>query len=109
MNAFSWVIYKSGIIGKCQFSDNIQVKGQLNNNLLFNRPFTIIPINLVTIKNGIYENGVSYKVIKAFHLELSPLIKGRFKNTTDNIKFERAIYLKYISIIYNMIYYNKPP
>jgi hypothetical protein len=76
--------------------------------LLFNRPFTIIPINLVTIKNGIYENGIFYKVIKAFYLELFPSIKDRFKNTIDNTKFEKAIYLEYISIIYNMIYYNKP-
>jgi hypothetical protein len=77
--------------------------------LPFNRPFTIIPINLVTIKDRIYKNRVSYKVIKAFYLEFSPSIKGRFKNTIDNTKFERAIRLEYISIIYNIIYYNKPP
>ena len=77
--------------------------------MLFNRPFTIIPISLVTIKNGIYENGVSYKVIKASYLELSPPIKGRFKDTIDNTKFEEAICLEYIGIIYNMICYNKPP
>ena len=77
--------------------------------MLLNRPFTIIPISLVTIKDGIYENGVSYKVIKASYLELFPPIKGRFKDTIDNSKFERAIRLEYISIIYNMIYYNKPP
>jgi hypothetical protein len=76
--------------------------------LLFNRPFTIIPINLVTIKDRIYKNRVSYKVIKASYLELSLSIKGRFKDITDNTKFERAIRLEYISIIYNMIYYNKP-
>jgi hypothetical protein len=77
--------------------------------LLFNRPFITILISLVTIKNRIYENGVSYKVIKAFYLELSLFIKSRFKNTIDNTKFERAIYLEYISTIYNMICYNKPP
>jgi hypothetical protein len=77
--------------------------------LLLNRPFTIIPINLVTIKDRIYENGVSYKVIKASYLELSPPIKGRFKDTIDNTKFEEAIRLKYIGVIYNMICYNKPP
>jgi hypothetical protein len=76
--------------------------------LLFNRPFTIIPISLVTIKDGIYENRVSYKIIKASYLELSPPIKGWFKNTIDNTKFERAIRLEYISIIYNIICYNKP-
>jgi hypothetical protein len=76
--------------------------------LLLNRPFTIIPISLVTIKDGIYENRVSYKVIKAFYLELSPFIEGRFKDTIDNTKFEEAIRLEYISTIYNMIYYNKP-
>jgi hypothetical protein len=76
--------------------------------LLLNRPFTIILISLVIIKNGIYKNGVSYKVIKASYLELSPFIKDRFKDTTDNTKFEEAIRLEYISIIYNMIYYNKP-
>jgi hypothetical protein len=77
--------------------------------LLLNRPFTIIPISLVTIKDRIYENGVSYKVIKAFYLELSPPVKGRFKDTIDNTKFEEAIRLEYISTIYNMIYCNKPP
>jgi hypothetical protein len=77
--------------------------------LLLNRPFTIIPISLVTIKDRIYENGVSYKVIKASYLELSPSIKGRFKDIIDNTKFKKAIYLEYISTIYNMIYYNKPP
>jgi hypothetical protein len=77
--------------------------------LLFNRPFTIILINLVTIKDRIYENGISYKVIKASYLELSPPIKGRFKDTIDNTKFEEVIRLEYISTIYNMIYYNKPP
>jgi hypothetical protein len=77
--------------------------------LLLNRPFTIIPISLVTIKDEIYENRVFYKVIKASYLELSPSIKGRFKNTIDNTKFERAICLEYIGIIYNMICYNKPP
>ena len=77
--------------------------------MLLNRPFTIILISLVTIKNGIYKNGVSYKVIKASYLELFPPIKGRFKDTADNTKFEGAIRLEYISIIYNMICYNKPP
>jgi hypothetical protein len=77
--------------------------------LLFNRPFTIILISLVTIKNEIYKNEVFYKVIKASYLELSPFIKSRFKNTTNNIKFKEAIYLKYISVIYNIIRYNKPP
>jgi hypothetical protein len=77
--------------------------------LLLNRPFTTIPISLVAIKDRIYENGVSYKVIKASYLELSPPIKGRFKDTTDNTKFEGAIRLKYIGIIYNMICCNKPP
>jgi hypothetical protein len=77
--------------------------------LLFNRPFAIIPISLVVIKDGIYENGVSYKVIKAFHLELSPSIKGWFKDTVDNTKFEGAIRLEYISTIYNIIRCNKPP
>jgi hypothetical protein len=76
--------------------------------LLLNRPFTIIPISLVTIKDRIYENGVSYKVIKVSYLELSLPIKGRFKDIIDNTKFERAIHLEYISIIYNMIYCNKP-
>jgi hypothetical protein len=76
--------------------------------LLLNRPFTIIPISLVTIKDRIYENRVFYKVIKASYLELSPFIKGRFKNTIDNTKFEEAIRLKYISAIYNIIRYNKP-
>jgi hypothetical protein len=66
-------------------------------------------MSLVTIKDGIYENGVSYKIIKASYLELSPPIKGQFKDTIDNTKFEGAIRLEYISIIYNMIYYNKPP
>ena len=32
-------------------------------------------MSLVTIKNEIYENEVSYKVIKASYLELSPSIK----------------------------------
>ena len=77
--------------------------------MLLNRPFTIILISLVIIKNRIYKNKVFYKVIKAFYLELSPLIKGRFKNTINNTKFKEAIYLKYISIIYNIIHYNKPP
>jgi hypothetical protein len=76
--------------------------------LLLNRPFTIISISLVTIKNEIYENKVSYKVIKASYLELSLLIKSRFKNIINNMKFKEAIYLEYISIIYNIIYYNKP-
>jgi hypothetical protein len=76
--------------------------------LLFNRPFIIILISLVTIKDRIYKNKVFYKVIKASYLELSSFIKGRFKNTIDNTKFEKAIYLKYISIIYNIIHYNKP-
>ena len=76
--------------------------------MLLNRPFAIIPINLITIKNRIYENGISYKVIKASYLELSPPIKGRFKDTIDNMKFKEAIRLEYISIIYNIIYYNKP-
>ena len=71
--------------------------------MLFNRPFTIILINLVTIKNRIYENGVFYKIIKASYLELSPPIKGRFKDIANNIKFEGAIYLEYISVIYNII------
>jgi hypothetical protein len=77
--------------------------------LLLNRPFTIILISLVIIKDRIYKNEVFYKVIKASYLELSPSIKGRFKDTTDNTKFKEAIRLKYISTIYNMIYYNKPP
>jgi hypothetical protein len=77
--------------------------------LPFNRPFAIIPISLVTIENGIYENGVSYKVIKASYLELSPPIEGRFKDTTDDMKFEGAIRLEYIGAIYNMICCNKPP
>ena len=77
--------------------------------MLLNRPFTIILISLVTIKDKIYENGVFYKVIKASYLELSPSIKSRFKNITDNTKFKEAIYLEYISIIYNIIHYNKPP
>jgi hypothetical protein len=77
--------------------------------LLFNRPFTIILINLVTIKNRIYKNRVSYKIIKASYLELSFPIKSRFKNTINNTKFEEAIRLEYISIIYNIIYYNKSP
>ena len=76
--------------------------------MLLNRPFTIVPISLVTIKNKIYKNRVFYKVIKASYLELSLPIKGRFKDTIDNTKFEEAIRLKYISIIYNIIYYNKP-
>jgi hypothetical protein len=76
--------------------------------LLLNRPFAIIPISLVTIKDRIYENRVFYKIIKAFYLELSSSIKGRFKDTIDNIKFKGAIYLKYISTIYNIICYNKP-
>jgi hypothetical protein len=76
--------------------------------LLFNRPFTIILISLVTIKNKIYENKVFYKIIKAFYLKLSSIIKSRFKDIIDNTKFKEAIYLKYISIIYNIIYYNKP-
>jgi hypothetical protein len=76
--------------------------------LLLNRPFTIILISLVTIKNGIYKNGISYKAIKAFYLELSLSIKGRFKDTINNTKFEEAIRLKYISTIYNIIRYNKP-
>jgi hypothetical protein len=80
--------------------------------LLFNRPFTIISISLIIIKNRIYENRIFYKVIKASYLELSSSIKGRFKNTINNIKFKEAIYLKYINIIYNIIYniicYNKP-
>ena len=76
--------------------------------MLLNRPFTIIPISLVTIKDRIYENGVFYKVIKASYLELSLSIKGRFKNTIDNTKFEEAIRLEYIGMIYNIIYYNKP-
>jgi hypothetical protein len=76
--------------------------------LLFNRPFTIIPISLVTIKDRIYKNRVSYKVIKASYLELSPPIKGWFKDTIDNIKFKEAIRLEYINIIYNINYYNKP-
>jgi hypothetical protein len=66
-------------------------------------------MSLVTIKDRIYENGVFYKVIKASYLELSPSIKGRFKDTTDDTKFERAICLEYIGAIYNMIYCNKPP
>ena len=65
-------------------------------------------MSLVTIKDKIYENKVSYKVIKTSYLKLSSLIKGRFKNTINNIKFKKAIYLEYISIIYNIIYYNKP-
>jgi hypothetical protein len=77
--------------------------------LPLNKPFTIILISLVTIKDRIYENGVFYKVIKASYLELSPSIKGRFKDIVDNMKFEGAICLKYISIIYNIICYNKPP
>jgi hypothetical protein len=77
--------------------------------LLLNRPFTIILISLVTIKDRICENKVSYKVIKASYLELSPPIKGRFKNIIDNTKFEGAIRLEYISTIYNIIRYNKPP
>jgi hypothetical protein len=77
--------------------------------LLLNRPFTIILISLVTIKDEIYKNEVFYKVIKASYLELSPSIKGRFKNTIDNTKFEGAIRLKYISTIYDIIHYNKPP
>jgi len=77
--------------------------------LLFNRSFTIVLISLVTIKDRIYENGIFYKVIKASYLELSPSIKGRFKNTINNTKFEGVIYLKYISTIYDMIYYNKSP
>ena len=76
--------------------------------MLLNRPFIIILISLVTIKDRIYENGISYKVIKASYLELFLPIKGRFKDTIDNTKFEKAIYLEYIGIIYNMIYYNKP-
>ena len=76
--------------------------------MLLNRPFTIILISLVTIKDRIYKNEVFYKVIKASYLELFPSTKGRFKNTIDNTKFEGAIYLKYISIIYNIIRYNKP-
>ena len=76
--------------------------------MLFNRSFIIILINLVTIKNKIYKNKVFYKVIKAFYLELSSFIKSRFKNIINNTKFKKAIYLKYISIIYNIIYYNKP-
>jgi hypothetical protein len=77
--------------------------------LLLNRPFIIILISLVIIKDRIYENEVFYKVIKASYLELSPSIKGRFKNTIDNIKFKEAICLEYISAIYNIIHYNKPP
>ena len=76
--------------------------------MLLNRPFTIILISLVTIKDKIYENKVFYKVIKASYLELSSSTKSRFKNTINNIKFERAIYLEYISAIYNIIRYNKP-
>jgi hypothetical protein len=76
--------------------------------LLLNRPFTIILISLVTIKDRIYENEVFYKVIKASYLELFPPTKSRFKNTIDNTKFKEAICLKYISIIYNIIRYNKP-
>ena len=76
--------------------------------MLLNRPFAIIPISLVTIKDGIYKNRVSYKVIKASYLELSPPIKGRFKDTIDNTKFKEAIRLEYISIIYNIIRCNKP-
>ena len=76
--------------------------------MLLNRPFTIILISLVIIKDKIYKNKVFYKVIKASYLELSPFIKSRFKNTIDNTKFEKAIYLEYISIIYNIIRYNKP-
>ena len=76
--------------------------------MLFNRPFTIVLISLVTIKDRIYKNRVSYKVIKASYLELSPLTKSRFKNIADNIKFKEAIYLEYISTIYNIIRYNKP-
>jgi hypothetical protein len=77
--------------------------------LLFNRPFTIVLISLVTIKDRIYENRVSYKVIKASYLELSSLTESRFKDIVNNTKFEEAIYLKYISMIYNIIHYNKPP
>ena len=76
--------------------------------MLFNRPFTIILISLVTIKDEIYKNRVFYKIIKAFYLELSPSIKGRFKDTADNTKFKGAIRLEYISAIYNIICYNKP-
>ena len=76
--------------------------------MLLNRSFIIILISLVTIKNRIYKNEISYKVIKASYLELSSLTKGRFKDTIDNTKFEEAICLKYISIIYNIIRYNKP-
>jgi hypothetical protein len=77
--------------------------------LLFNKPFTIILISLVTIKDRIYKDEIFYKVIKASYLELSFFIKGRFKNIINNTKFKEAIYLKYISIIYNIIRYNKPP
>jgi hypothetical protein len=66
-------------------------------------------MSLVTIKDGIYKNRISYKVIKASYLELSSSIESRFKDITDNMKFKGAICLEYISIIYNMIYCNKPP
>jgi hypothetical protein len=65
-------------------------------------------MSLVTIKDRIYENGVFYKVIKASYLELSLSIKGRFKDTIDNMKFEGVIRLEYISAIYNIIRCNKP-
>jgi hypothetical protein len=55
------------------------------------------------------ENGVSYKVIKASHLELAPPVEGRFKDTADDTKFEGAICLEYIGAIYDMIRCNKPP
>jgi hypothetical protein len=109
MNAFSWVIYKSGIMGKRQFSDDVQVEGQLNDDLPLNRPFATIPMSLVAVEDGMCENGVSYEVIKASHLELSPPIEGRFKDTADDTKFEGAIRLEHVGAIYDMIRCDKPP
>jgi hypothetical protein len=76
--------------------------------LPLNRPFAIIPMSLVTIENGMCENGVSYEVIKVSYLELSPPAEGRFKDTADDTKFEGAIRLEHVSAIYDMIYYDKP-
>jgi hypothetical protein len=64
MDAFSWIIYKSGIIGYRQFIDGTTDTRELYNNIPLSEPFITVLISLVAIKGGIYENRVSYNIIK---------------------------------------------
>jgi hypothetical protein len=109
MDAFSWMIYKSGMIGYRQFVDGTTDTGELYDDIPLSEPFVTVPMSLVAVEGGMCENGVSYDMIKTSHQELSPPVEGRFNSTEGDSKFEGTIRLEHVGAIYDMVRCDKMP